>query len=223
MTKGKAAGDNPAASHLAFELAKQTALLEEARNTIREKDTTIYDLNIRVAAAEAAADAYRHAGGRQSQMDPRVLRALVAMTPKQHAVLQLVLRGQSNEQIAEAFKLNNQQKKELTAKLGAGESYMPMSVSTVKGMIRAVGKHLGMGSDGDGGPERMTRAEVIALVKGTVDAMQADDYLRTAHLPIDWADQRPAHDHMKHPELYSTKREIKPPSRNSRTGSRNRP
>lgn len=216
MTKGKAASDNPAASHLAFELAKTTALLEEARNTIRSLEGENHALTIKTARAEAAADAYRHAGGRMSQMDPRVLRALVAMTPKQHAVLQLVLRGQSNEQIAEAFKLTNQQKKELGAKLGSGESYMPMSVSTVKGMIRAVGKHLGLGSDGDGGPERMTRAEIISLVKGTVDAMGAEDYARTTNLPRDWADKRPLGDHLKHHELYSTKRDIRPPPRKRR-------
>ncbi len=196
-------GDPEQPSDMALELARIVALLAEAQVTNKRIEGDLIEEREKRLQAEAARDAYKEAisAGRQAQLDPRVLRALVSMTPKQHAVLLLVLSGASNETISKVFELSPANRKQLERLLPAGEHYMPMSVSTVKGMVRAVGKHLGL-DDG-----RMTRAEIISLAKSTVDAMPAEDYKRVALVPKGWATFREPDDHLRHPFLYSTRRD----------------
>jgi DNA-binding CsgD family transcriptional regulator len=107
-------------------------------------------------------------------------RAVRRMSAKQHAVLQMVLRGTDTHEIAER---------------------LDCSESTAKTHVRGIMKHLRR----ETGRDVLTKQHVVALTKPVIDALSDEEYLALATIPKSWDAKWTPKDRKAHPALYETK------------------
>jgi DNA-binding CsgD family transcriptional regulator len=106
-----------------------------------------------------------------------VMAAVRRMSMKQHAVLQMVLRGTDTAEIAE--------------RLGSSES-------TAKTHVRGIMKHLRR----ETGRDVLTKQHVTVLTKPVIEALSDEEYEAMARIPKDWDAKWTAKDRKAHPALY---------------------
>lgn len=102
---------------------------------------------------------------------------LATLTPKQHAVVQMLLRGASNREIAQR---------------------MGWKEETAKGSVRNIGLRLGSTSK----MGRIRREKIDARLRYTIEHMKPEDYLTLAKIPCDWDKTWTPADRAIHPFLY---------------------
>lgn len=96
------------------------------------------------------------AGERRAQLDPATVKAMRGMSLKQHATLQMVLRGASNQEIADRF---------------------GVSVNTAKVYLRSISKKLGVHL------RTQIAVKVVPVINGLTDEEYKDI---ARGLPKDW-------------------------------------
>lgn len=102
---------------------------------------------------------------------------LATLTPKQHATVQMLLRGASNREIAQR---------------------MGWKEETAKGSVRNIGLRLGLSSK----QGRIRRETIDARLRYTIEHMRPDEYLAMAKIPCDWDKSWSEKDKLVHPFLY---------------------
>jgi DNA-binding CsgD family transcriptional regulator len=103
--------------------------------------------------------------------------ALRRMSAKQHAVLQMTLRGTDTHEIAD--------------RLGSSES-------TAKTHVRGIMKHLRR----ETGRDVLTKQHVVALTKPVIDALSDEEYADIATIPKNWDATWTRKDRKVHAALY---------------------